>query len=371
MLLETELTGVPVIVVGLPVEAAAAVRRLRRAGAVVTPVEDAAALATAASQPVATTPQLAFVVGQARTWPGVDRLRSQCLVVTEDAPDPAPRGRITLVGAGPGGAGLLTVDAVRALADADVVLTDRLASVGDLARLAPGAEVIDVGKLPGHHAVPQPEIERIMVDHALQGLTVVRLKGGDPFVFGRGGEEVAAAHAAGLPVTVIPGVTSAVAVPGAAGIPVTHRGTSHTFTVVSGHVPLSDQAATGLAALGGTVVFLMGVHNLVPITAALTRAGLDPATPAAVVERGLTPDMRSVVAPLGTLAAAASAHRVASPAVIVIGEVVRQSEAWAARTAAADPATRTTQPSVGEPAQRHTSSSRRANRGRALTGARR
>ncbi len=128
--------------------------------------------------------------------------------------------------------------------------------------------------------MPQGEIERIMVEHALAGRTVVRLKGGDPYVFGRGGEEVAAAVEAGLPVTVVPGVTSAVGVPGCAGIPLTHRGVSHAFTVVSGHVPLEPRQATALADLGGTVVFLMGMHNLVPLTTALTRAGLADDTPA-------------------------------------------------------------------------------------------
>ena len=254
-------------------------------------------------------------------------------MVEEAAPDVAG-GRVALVGAGPGGTGLLTVDARRALADADVVLTDRLAEVGDVAALAPGAEVIDVGKLPGHHAVPQTEIERIMVERALAGLAVVRLKGGDPYVFGRGGEEVAAAVAAGVPVTVVPGVSSAVGVPGAAGIPVTHRGVSHVVTILSGHVPLDDRRARALVDLGGTVVVLMGMHNLVQIAAALERCGLEPDTPAAVVERGFALDQRSHVGTLGTLPGLVERGGAASPAVIVIGEVVRQSEVWARRAGA-------------------------------------
>jgi uroporphyrin-III C-methyltransferase len=255
------------------------------------------------------------------------------MLVEEVAPH-AARGRVVLVGAGPGSAGLLTLDGLRALADADVVLTDRLAVVGDVAGLAPGAEVIDVGKRPGHHAVPQTEIERIMVERALAGLTVVRLKGGDPYVFGRGGEEVAAAVDAGVPVTVVPGVSSAVGVPGAAGLPVTHRGVSHVVTVISGHVPLEDQRARALAQLGGTDVVLMGMNNLVPIAAALERCGLDADTPAAVVERGFTPDQRSLVGTLGTLPGLVERRGAASPAVIVIGEVVRQSEVWARRAGA-------------------------------------
>jgi len=182
--------------------------------------------------------------------------------------------------------------------------------------------------------VPQDEIERIMVERARAGLTVVRLKGGDPYVFGRGGEEVAAAVEAGLPVTVVPGVSSAVGVPGSAGIPVTHRGVSHVFTVVSGHVPLEAHQARALAGLGGTVVFLMGMHNLVPLTTALVRAGLAADTPAAVVERGFTPDQRSIVGSLATLPDLAARAGATSPSVIVVGEVVRQSAVWARRVGA-------------------------------------
>lgn len=327
MLLETDVAGQPVLVVGPVGLTDAAARRLVRAGADV----------SVATSPVEVTPdrlagiRLAVVVGPAEGWDdAMTVLTTHCLVVREPAPSRA-RARVVLVGAGPGSAGLLTVDAVRALADADVVLTDRLAQVGDLSTLAPGAEVIDVGKRPGHHAVPQGRIEELMVERAQRGLTVVRLKGGDPYLFGRGGEEVEAAVAAGLPVTVVPGVSSAIAVPGAAGIPVTHRGVSHVVTVVAGHVPLDDSQAGALAALGGTVAILMGVHNLVPITASLARAGLDPQTPAAIVERGLTPDQRSIVATLDSLPRLAARAAVASPAVIVIGEVVRCSEAWARR----------------------------------------
>ncbi|NUO89442.1 MAG: uroporphyrinogen-III C-methyltransferase [Dermatophilaceae bacterium] len=348
MLIDTDLTGVPVLVVGPPETLPSVARRYARAGAVV----------ATADSPEAVTPEacararLGVLVGPAATWAGACAALAESTVVVADAalePAAVPEdagaphgagaespttGRVLLVGAGPGGLELLTLAGVRALAEADVVLTDRLADVGDVAALAPGAEVIDVGKRPGHHAVPQAEIERIMVERALSGGVVVRLKGGDPYVFGRGGEEVRAAVEAGLHVTVVPGVSSAVGVPGAAGIPVTHRGVSHVFTVVSGHVPLEPHQAASLATLGGTIVFLMGMHNLVPITTALVRAGLSADTPAAVVERGFTPDQRSVVGTIGTLADLASRAGAASPAVIVVGDVVRQSDVWARRIGA-------------------------------------
>jgi uroporphyrin-III C-methyltransferase len=330
MLIETDVVGLPVLVVGPSALAEPAVRRFRRAGAHVIAVDSAAGVTPVLSEWA----RIAVLVGDARDWQQARLALAGSAVVVEEPASDRQRGRVVLVGAGPGGTGLLTIDGLRALADADVVLTDRLAEVGDVAALAPGAEVIDVGKLPGHHAVPQMEIERILVERALAGLTVVRLKGGDPYVFGRGGEEVAAAVAAGVPVTVVPGVSSAVGVPGAAGIPVTHRGVSHVVTIVSGHVPLDDLRASALADLGGTVVVLMGMHNLVPIAAALVRCGLDPDTPAAVVERGFTPDQRSLVGTLGTLPGLVERGGAASPAVIVIGEVVRQSEVWARRAGA-------------------------------------
>ena len=358
MLIDTDLTGVPVLIVGPREVLPRVVRRFARAGAVV----------TVADTPDAVTPEacdaarVGVLVGPGVTWADARTALAAggCLVVTEPVPGQGvsgaadggaadggaadggsadgaagPRGRVVLVGAGPGGLDLLTLAGIRALADADVVLTDRLAEVGDVAALAPGAEIIDVGKRPGHHAVPQAEIERLLVERARAGLVVVRLKGGDPYVFGRGGEEVSAAVAAGLHVTVVPGVSSAVGVPGAAGIPVTHRGVSHVFTVVSGHVPLEPHQAASLATLGGTIVFLMGMHNLVPITTALSRAGLSPDTPAAVVERGFTPDQRSIVGTLEDLPDLASRAGATSPAVIVVGDVVRQSEVWARRVGAA------------------------------------
>lgn len=330
MLIETDLAGLPVLLIGPGDATEAAERRYRRAGAVVSVVDSPEGMTPETCSRAA----LAVLVGPASTWPEARAaLGGRCPVVTEP-PGESRRGRVVLVGAGPGGPDLLTVAAVRALAEADVVLTDRLAEVGDLTALAPGAEIVDVGKRPGHHAVPQSQIERLLVERALGGLTVVRLKGGDPYVFGRGGEEVAAAVDAGLPVTVVPGISSAVAVPGSAGIPVTHRDVSHVFTVVSGHVPLDAQRAAALVALEGTLVFLMGMHNLVPITTSLVRAGLSEETPAAVVERGFTPDQRSLVATVGTLPDVVARTGASSPSVIVVGEVVQQSAVWGRRSTA-------------------------------------
>ncbi|MRX45119.1 uroporphyrinogen-III C-methyltransferase [Agromyces kandeliae] len=232
-------------------------------------------------------------------------------------------GRVTLVGGGPGREDLLTVGAVRALGSADVVLYDRLAPHARLAELAPDADLVDVGKQPGHHALPQEEIEALLVAHALAGRHVVRLKGGDPYVFGRGGEEVLACHRAGVPVEVLPGVTSAVSVPGAAGIPLTHRGISRLFTVVSGHAPLSDEELRHLAGLGGTIVVLMGVNTLPQLAAGLARHGMRGSMPVAIVERGFRCDQRTTIADLSGIVSAAGLAGVASPAVIVVGEVVR------------------------------------------------
>lgn len=242
-------------------------------------------------------------------------------------------GSVTLVGGGPGDPDLLTIAAGRALAAADVVLYDRLAPSQALAELAPRAELIDVGKRPGHHPIGQTEIERLLVEHALSGAAVVRLKGGDPFVFGRGSEEAEACRRAGVPVRVIPGVTSAIAVPAAAGIPVTHREVSRLFTVVSGHAPLERSELEHLAGLGGTIVVLMGVSNLPSIGAGLLRAGMTPDTPVAIVERGCSTGQRTTFAELAQIREAADRAGVRSPAVIVIGEVVRR--AWLGDAASA------------------------------------
>jgi uroporphyrin-III C-methyltransferase len=236
-------------------------------------------------------------------------------------------GSVTLVGGGPGDERLLTVAAVEALRDADVVLFDRLAPHSSLAELAPNASLINVGKTPGHHPIGQRDIEALLVEHALAGSRVVRLKGGDPYVFGRGAEEVQACRAANVPVTVIPGVTSAISVPAAAGIPVTARGVTHLFTVVSGHAPLTDDEHRHLAGLGGTLVVLMGVGTLPTLTQGLLAHGASGELPVAIIERGYTATQRTTVATLDTVVHVASAAGVRSPAVLVIGQVVRLADA--------------------------------------------
>lgn len=231
---------------------------------------------------------------------------------------PRVGGHVTLVGAGPG-AGLITVAGLAALRAAEVVVTDRLVDRTLLTQLPDSVEIIDAGKAPHRHAMTQDEINACIVEQALAGRNVVRLKGGDPFVFGRGGEEVLACEGAGIPVTVIPGVTSAVAAPAVAGIPVTHRGVSSQFTVVS--APSQDDFAK-LAQVGGTLVFLMGVAALPKIVEGLTRGGLDAHTPLAFVERAYLPGQRVTVSSLGAALADAHSVQVENPAVIVVGDVV-------------------------------------------------
>lgn len=238
-----------------------------------------------------------------------------------------PDGFVALVGGGPGDPGLLTTRGRRLLAEADVVVVDRLAPHALLAELDPDVEVVDVGKMPDHHPIPQHEINAILVDRARQGKIVVRLKGGDPYVFGRGGEELIACRDAGIPVEVVPGVTSAIAVAAAAGIPVTHRGVSRGFTVVTGHEELGALPHSG----AHTLVMLMGVKRLGQTCAELVAGGHDPQTPAAIVESGCTPQQRVTVATLATLADAAVATGAQSPAITIIGDVVALSPAWAER----------------------------------------
>lgn len=232
-------------------------------------------------------------------------------------------GDITLVGAGPGAADLMTVRARNALKAADVVYYDRLAPTDQLSEWAPRAELFDVGKRPGHHRVNQENLHQMMITSAWQGKRVVRLKGGDPFVFGRGCEEVAACRESGVPVTVVPGVTSAVAVPAAAGIPVTARGINRSFTVISGHDPLTESECAGLAALGGTIVILMGVGTLGHTVEQLRRSGFSATTPVGIVERAYSEDQRVTVSSLDQVQAVTASRRVRPPAVLVIGEVVR------------------------------------------------
>lgn len=236
-----------------------------------------------------------------------------------------PVGTVILVGGGPGDPDLITVGGLRAIRQADVIAYDRLAPLEVLAEARPDAVLIDVGKEPRGPQTPQERINELLVDHALAGRTVVRLKGGDGFVFGRGGEEALACAAAGVPVRVIPGVSSAIAAPALAGIPVTHRTLTQGFTVVSGHVAPGDPRSTldwdALARLGTTLVILMATTHLPAITDALTAAGLSPDTPAAVVERAGSPDMRVLRAPVADVADAARTHGVRPPAIVVVGQV--------------------------------------------------
>jgi len=236
-------------------------------------------------------------------------------------------GEVALVGGGPGDPELVTVRGRRLLADADVVVVDRLAPRELLDTLPADVEVIDCGKSAHRHNLTQDEINAVLVDRALAGKRVVRLKGGDPFVFGRGGEEWLACVQAGVPVTVVPGLSSVIAAPAAAAIPLTHRGTASDFTVVSGHLDPGRAVEQGidwpgLARNAGTLVLLMAMDRLALIAAELIEHGRPAATPAAVIHRATMPEQRVVRARLDELAAAADRAGVAAPAVVVIGPVV-------------------------------------------------
>ncbi|MEW1820030.1 uroporphyrinogen-III C-methyltransferase [Arthrobacter sp. NPDC080031] len=233
----------------------------------------------------------------------------------------ASTGSVALVGGGPGDSGLITVRGRRLLGQADVVVADRLGPRDLLHELAPDVRVIEVGKTPGHHPVPQLEINRILVEEALAGHRVVRLKGGDPYVLGRGGEEAEFCRQNGVEVEVVPGVTSAISVPAAAGIPVTHRGLAKGFSVVTGHEELSEVPARP----DHTVILLMGVAKLRESAAALAASGMPLDTPVGIVENGYMPEQRVTIGTLATIADQADATGVANPAVIVIGDVVRVS----------------------------------------------
>lgn len=233
---------------------------------------------------------------------------------------------VTLVGGGPGDPDLVTIAARNAILSADVVVADRLAPRELLADLAPDVELIDVAKLPRGRYASQEFINEVIVDRAKAGKRVVRFKGGDNFVFGRGYEEIQACNAAGVPVTIIPGLSSSISVPARAGIPVTHRGVTHEFTVISGHIPPGHPDSlvnwSAVAQMQGTVVLLMAVENGPAIAAALVAGGRSADTPVAVVMDGTMPDERVVLSTLGTLAADIAAEGVTPPAIIVVGEVV-------------------------------------------------
>jgi uroporphyrin-III C-methyltransferase/precorrin-2 dehydrogenase/sirohydrochlorin ferrochelatase len=236
------------------------------------------------------------------------------------------RSGVALVGGGPGDPGLLTVRGRQLLAEADVVVTDRLAPRSVLHELPPDVQIIDVAKIPYGRSVAQEHINAALIEHAQAGRFVVRLKGGDPYVFGRGSEEVIACLRAGVPVTVVPGVTSAVAVPAAAGVPVTHRGVAQEFSVVSVHVAPDDERSTvnwpALAATRGTLVLLMGVERLAAVADTLIRYGRSGSTPVSVIADGTLPTQRTIVATLDTVGPRVLKDGIRPPAVVVIGEVV-------------------------------------------------
>jgi uroporphyrin-III C-methyltransferase / precorrin-2 dehydrogenase / sirohydrochlorin ferrochelatase len=242
---------------------------------------------------------------------------------------PHHRGRtpgVALVGGGPGDPDLITVRGRRLLAEADVVVADRLGPRGLLDELAQDVEIIDASKIPYGRALAQDAINEILVERAKAGKFVVRLKGGDPFVFGRGFEEVLACAEAGVPCSVVPGITSSISVPALAGIPVTHRGVAHEFTVVSGHVAPDDPRSlvdwVALGGMTGTLVVLMGLERLGAIAAALLANGRDPGTPVAVVQEGTMPGERRLTTTLGEVAAAVAEAGFRPPAIVVVGPVV-------------------------------------------------
>ena len=252
----------------------------------------------------------------------IDGLRDGLLPVREHDDRPG----VVLVGGGPGDPELVTVAARRALAEADVVVVDRLAPRELLGELPSDVELVDVAKLPRGRSATQEEINRVIVDRARQGKRVVRLKGGDSYVFGRGYEEALACAEAGIACTVVPGITSAVSVPALAGIPVTHRGVAHDFTVVSGHLPPDHPESLvewdGLARLRGTVVLLMAVQNMPAIAARLVAGGRPAATPVAVVADGSMPTQRTLWTTLGDVEADLATGDVRPPAIVVVGDVV-------------------------------------------------
>jgi uroporphyrin-III C-methyltransferase / precorrin-2 dehydrogenase / sirohydrochlorin ferrochelatase len=245
-------------------------------------------------------------------------------IVSDEVPD-ALRGAVALVGGGPGDPELITVRGRRLLAQADVVVADRLAPPELLAELAPHVEMIDASKIPYGRAMAQDAINDVLIDRARAGKFVVRLKGGDPFVFARGYEEVIACADAGIPVTVVPGVTSAIAVPASAGVPVTHRGVTHEFVVVSGHVapnhPESLVNWNALAALSGTIVLLMAVERIELFAKVLQEGGRPAETPVLVVQHGTTAAQRTLRTTLADAPEQIRAEGIRPPAIIVIGAV--------------------------------------------------
>jgi len=254
------------------------------------------------------------------------------------SPGRVAHGTVHLVGGGPGDPGLITARGLELLRRADVLVHDRLLGPALLDEARPGAEMVDVGKGRGHAVRSQEEINRLLVARARAGHTVVRLKGGDPFVFGRGSEELEACRAAGVPCEVVPGVSSAIAGPAAAGIPVTARGVARSFAVVTAH-QAGESGATDLRPLAAvdTIVVLMGRSGLPRFTADLIAAGRTPDTPAACIQSATTPDQRVTIATLSTIAEAAERDGLEAPVVTVIGEVARMGAAGLTPVVAVEP----------------------------------
>jgi uroporphyrin-III C-methyltransferase len=236
-----------------------------------------------------------------------------------------PLGKVYLVGAGPGDPDLLTLKGKKCLERADVILYDRLVSEDLLDFAAESAELIYVGKRPGKHCASQTTIEELLIQRARQGKRVVRLKGGDPFVFGRGGEEAEALNRAGIPYEVVPGVSSAIAVPAYAGIPLTHRTCASSVAIVTGHKTSwgNDVRWGELVQSVNTLVILMGLHNLREIMNRLLEGGCEPQRPVALIQSGTRPSQRSVVGTVATIADLAEREKFQSPTVIVVGKVAK------------------------------------------------
>jgi len=245
-------------------------------------------------------------------------------------------GKVCLVGAGPGDPGLMTVRGLQLLRTAQVIVYDQLVNPALLREAAPDAQQIFVGKQSGRHSIAQSDINEVLINYALQGYKVVRLKGGDPFVFGRGGEEAEALAAACVPFEIVPGVSAAVAVPAYAGIPLTHRSFASSFAVVTGHEAIKSKSSVDWAKLAtavDTIVILMGLHNLKSIVENLIAHGRAESTPAAVIHRGTTDAQQTVVGTLADIVEKSAG--VKAPGLIIVGEVVSLHEklAWFAATA--------------------------------------
>ncbi|MGZ4941380.1 MAG: uroporphyrinogen-III C-methyltransferase [Halobacteriota archaeon] len=238
-----------------------------------------------------------------------------------------PKGKVFLVGAGPGDPQLLTRHAEQIIRQADVILFDKLVDKRIIALASPSAELIDVGKDPHNHKVPQHEINELLIRQAEQGKLVIRLKGGDPFLFGRGGEEAEQLITHGVDVEVIPGISSAIAVPACAGIPVTHRRYASSVTIVTGHDAQGNRLQWDvLAQLSGTLIILMGIGTLADNLSQLVQHGKPVETPAAIIAHGTTEEQRVVVGTVGDLQQKVQQAGVSAPAVLIIGDVVRLRE---------------------------------------------